>query len=481
MSEDSLNVRPRRYRFGTFVLDAQSLELRDGDRIMPLEPRPARILLRLVERAGDMVLRAELLALGWPRLPHAAGDSLNTCIRQIRGALEDDAKAPVWIETLRGRGYRFRGPVALDDGGRPRRRMWLAAPVVAALAALFMIITMRMTGIARSEDLLLPSAVRPGAGAALPVAARDALLKARYIAQHGGGWAEAVALMDSLVIRYPHVATVLAWRAEALLFLGRADEARQSADRALALDPRQSVAHRVSSSAHALRGDWRAAHASIVAALDTDPNDATTWLARAFLHTVRSEFTDAEQAMKRALLLDPLSPLVHGDIGLMSLYAGDYAEAARSCAESYALETRATWALDCLFDAQLLAGDTAGAARTARRLLDARVVTATGSSERLIQEVQRARITSLRSAAEAGQAQPYLLALAHVGAGNHEQALANLERAADMPGFGILTAAVDPRFASLRGDLRFRRIVERFGLRSGESVSSVSGEIRESP
>jgi DNA-binding winged helix-turn-helix (wHTH) protein/TolB-like protein len=69
----------------------------------------------LVERAGDVVTRAELQQHVW------SGDTfvdfergLNYCVAQIRTALGDSASSPRFIETLPRRGYRFVAPVRDD-------------------------------------------------------------------------------------------------------------------------------------------------------------------------------------------------------------------------------------------------------------------------------------------------------------------------------------------------------------------------------
>jgi TolB-like protein/Tfp pilus assembly protein PilF len=95
-------------RFDPFELDADTGELRKAGRPVRLPPQPARVLEVLVSNAGRLVTRDELRDRIW------SGDTfvdfeqgLNFCIKQIRVALGDDAKAPQYIETLPRRGYRF--------------------------------------------------------------------------------------------------------------------------------------------------------------------------------------------------------------------------------------------------------------------------------------------------------------------------------------------------------------------------------------
>jgi DNA-binding winged helix-turn-helix (wHTH) protein len=51
---------PRTWRFGVFELDASSGELRRSGTVVKLSEQPARILLLLLERAGQMVTREQI-------------------------------------------------------------------------------------------------------------------------------------------------------------------------------------------------------------------------------------------------------------------------------------------------------------------------------------------------------------------------------------------------------------------------------------
>jgi DNA-binding winged helix-turn-helix (wHTH) protein len=66
----------------------------------------------LVQTAGEVVTREELHQKLWPNGTIVEFDnSINAAIRRLRLALEDSAEEPRFIETLRGRDYRFLVPV----------------------------------------------------------------------------------------------------------------------------------------------------------------------------------------------------------------------------------------------------------------------------------------------------------------------------------------------------------------------------------
>ena len=106
----------RIYRFGRFEFETRSGELhRNGYRVR-LQEQPRRILLLLLQNAGDLVRREELHRKLWPADTFVDFDiGLNAAIRKLRLALGDRVKNPQYIETLARRGYRFLAPVAVFE------------------------------------------------------------------------------------------------------------------------------------------------------------------------------------------------------------------------------------------------------------------------------------------------------------------------------------------------------------------------------
>ena len=101
-----------RFRIREFELDAATGELRKTGTLVKLQPQPFRVLLLLVERAGQLVSREEIQRCLWTDSTFVDFEhGINFSINQIRAALEDDAENPRYVETLPRRGYRFVGPV----------------------------------------------------------------------------------------------------------------------------------------------------------------------------------------------------------------------------------------------------------------------------------------------------------------------------------------------------------------------------------
>jgi eukaryotic-like serine/threonine-protein kinase len=96
------------YRFGPFTLELRSGDLIRAGRRIRLQEKPCSILLALAERPGEVVTRTELQQRLWPHDTFVDfEDGLNTAMRKLREALGDDPQQPRYIETVRGRGYRF--------------------------------------------------------------------------------------------------------------------------------------------------------------------------------------------------------------------------------------------------------------------------------------------------------------------------------------------------------------------------------------
>jgi non-specific serine/threonine protein kinase len=105
----------KRITFGPFVLDLADECLWRDSLAIPLRPKAFALLGYLIGRPGRLVTKEELLEAVWPET--FVGDAvLKVTIRQLREALEDDAKSPRYIETAHRRGYRFIGRVA--EGGQ---------------------------------------------------------------------------------------------------------------------------------------------------------------------------------------------------------------------------------------------------------------------------------------------------------------------------------------------------------------------------
>ena len=112
--------------FGPFRLVPSQQLLLDGDKPVPIGARALDILIALVERAGDVVSKDELIRRAWPTVFVEEG-SLRTQMGIIRKALRDGEAGARYIVTVPGRGYRFVSPVSRSTGRTPSTASALAS------------------------------------------------------------------------------------------------------------------------------------------------------------------------------------------------------------------------------------------------------------------------------------------------------------------------------------------------------------------
>ena len=147
------------FEFGPFRLDTvEHVLLRDGRRL-PLTPKVYAVLRLLVERAGHLVEKEQLLREVWPDTFVEEG-ALNRSISVLRKALGETA-ADRYIETVPKRGYRFVAavrPVTSGDPAGVPGRAWPVWGRSVAVAALLVVV-------------LLSSLLQQFTGAPVPAAA----------------------------------------------------------------------------------------------------------------------------------------------------------------------------------------------------------------------------------------------------------------------------------------------------------------------
>src|SRR5271156_920538 len=105
------------YRFGEFSLDAQSRVLKRAGAIVPMTPKALDALLLLVQNAGRIVTKDELLKAVWPD-SFVEESNLTQTIFMVRKAL-DETTDRRYILTVQGQGYRFLVPVTEAEKNTP--------------------------------------------------------------------------------------------------------------------------------------------------------------------------------------------------------------------------------------------------------------------------------------------------------------------------------------------------------------------------
>uniref|UniRef100_UPI0035938F7B ATP-binding protein n=1 Tax=Thiocapsa sp. TaxID=2024551 RepID=UPI0035938F7B len=114
--------------FGPYRLAGPRGPLWRHDAEIPLRAKTLEVLWYLAKHPGEVVEHERLLAEVWRKTVVGVG-TLAVSIGELRRILGDDPKAPVYIQTLHRRGYRFIAPVdsaAFGEAALPS----CAAPVV---------------------------------------------------------------------------------------------------------------------------------------------------------------------------------------------------------------------------------------------------------------------------------------------------------------------------------------------------------------
>jgi DNA-binding winged helix-turn-helix (wHTH) protein/Tol biopolymer transport system component len=110
----------RKVRFSFYEFDLATGDLtREGTRLR-LENQPAKVLALLIQAGGKLVSRQEIVAALWPFETEGDFDGrLDKALTKLRASLNEDPAKPRFIETLKGRGYRFLAPVSFDSTSLP--------------------------------------------------------------------------------------------------------------------------------------------------------------------------------------------------------------------------------------------------------------------------------------------------------------------------------------------------------------------------
>lgn len=105
----------KKVRFADFELDFGRFQLYRGGQPLPLEGLPLQLLMFLIDNQRCLVTRQQIADQLWGKDVFVdVEQGINTAIRKIRMALEDDSGQPQFLQTVVGRGYRFVAPISIN-------------------------------------------------------------------------------------------------------------------------------------------------------------------------------------------------------------------------------------------------------------------------------------------------------------------------------------------------------------------------------
>jgi DNA-binding winged helix-turn-helix (wHTH) protein len=430
------------YLFSDFTLQPATRLLRRSQAVVPIPSKAFDVLLALVQNAGRVMGKDELLRQVWPEAD-VEESNLTQAVFVLRKALGDTVRDHRFIVTVPKRGYSFVADVrevvghagaAAPRGHAPRR--------------------------SEAQQLCLKGrhfwSKRTAAAVEKAIACyQQALDVDAACAQAHSGLADCYAILSHYSRLSP---------------LQTLPRAKAAAIQALQIDETLAEAHASLGLVLMLYDwDWAAAGAEFDRALARDPDYATAHHWHGVYLAALGRFDEAVREMDQARHLDALSLSINTDLGLVLYLARRYDEAVA--------QYRAALDLDPAFvdarEGMLMASNEMGmyaqpiselmqlpeavSRETASRLEAAYANQGVRGYWRTYLELADAPSSEIRSS-------PYVRARLHARLGEPELALQWLEAAYAERDGGLSLMKVDPGLDTLRPAPRFARILHGVGL-----------------
>lgn len=95
---------------GDLLIDRSAMQVSKRGRPVSLTPTELKLLLELSQTPGQVYSRQQILSAVWDH--DYLGDSrlVDACVQRLRSKIEDVPAKPVYVQTVRGFGYRFGRP-----------------------------------------------------------------------------------------------------------------------------------------------------------------------------------------------------------------------------------------------------------------------------------------------------------------------------------------------------------------------------------
>jgi DNA-binding winged helix-turn-helix (wHTH) protein len=107
----------KKVRFDDFELDFGRFQLLRNGQPVRLESLPLALLMFLISNHRQLVTREQIADVLWGKDVFVdVEQGINTAIRKVRMALDDDSIQPRYLQTVVGRGYRFVPEISVSGG-----------------------------------------------------------------------------------------------------------------------------------------------------------------------------------------------------------------------------------------------------------------------------------------------------------------------------------------------------------------------------
>ena len=296
-----------------------------------------------------------------------------------------------------------------------------------------------------------------------------------------GAVAKSIDYFRAATVKDPGYALAFAKLSSAYIVLGvRADmpplvsyrHAKAAALRAVEIDPASADAQSALANVNTWYDwDWPEAERRFARALELNPNDASTIQQYAVYLLVVGRHPQAIEQIRRAHRLEPVSVSMNVQVARILIFASQYDAAAAECRNALEMD-------DTFGGARLMLGrayahkglytEALAELERARSLLpgSAEVEALRGWTYGAAGHTADARqvLDGLQRSSRQKYVSPYHLAMVEAGLGMNDAALASLEKAYEDREGRMTILKFAPEFAALRGDPRFKRLLERMKL-----------------
>jgi len=364
---------PTEINFDGWIVRVRSGELLHDGQTQRLPQQPLRVLLELLAQPGQVVTRERLVQVLWPKGVVDFDNNLNSIVRKLRVALEDDSETPRYIETLPRIGYRFIGSVEAKQPVVERSRArWMIIPLVAAVVLAAAAAAWWQTH--RAPSSLAPSAVHTEVGARTTnQRAYELYLDGRFHRSRRdvNGNPLAIERFQAALREDPYFAE--AWAALSETYVGTGtqqqmplaqamEQARSAALRAIELEPKLAAGHSALGTIIMYYDfDYAAAEKQFIEARAADERYARLWYGYGLLRAFQGRTDDALDYIGRARELEPMTLLYTAGYANLLYYTRKYAEAIEYVRPVLASQPRFDQLRSVLIRALIETGDVKGA------------------------------------------------------------------------------------------------------------------------
>jgi Tfp pilus assembly protein PilF len=449
---------------GYHVDDVHRTVIAPGGRVTRLEPKAFDLLAYFAAHPNETLSRDQLIADVWGG-KFVTDDAVMVAVYALRQAFDDDSRSPKFIETIRGRGYRW---IAEEDAlplapppKRARSLTALWAALIASGAAALVWGTLRppqpMPSMERTGELVRAHA------RGLFFSERSTL---KDLEEARIEFRKAI-LVDNRFAE-PHAA--LAETCVRLIELGAPDidanekEARQELKQALELAPKSAISQGALASVQfVLDRDADKAEQSFRYAMDLDPSLPDIHRRYSYLLGASGRFAEATEQARIASQMQPASSSAIGNLAWTYALAGDLENAERYYREALRLDPASAGALLSLGFCLELRNSPDAAMQSYRRAMQINGISddalALYDREFKAGGLRRAYAAWLEKLKTNKNAPRFLVAFYAARAGRPAEAIEYLRQSVQRREPGTLWIAVHPAFAPLRDQREFAALV----------------------